>query len=666
MDFFIALIAVAAISMFFVVRYKLNAAVAPFFTVMAITLAMCMLCMVGLLAVAGWVIYVFAIFCIVYVFVLKKTPVREVTKNLFTPGMVFFLMACTVLYVGLSIKSPAFIIWDEFSFWGTAAKAIFENRQMYTMFESSMINRSYPPALPIWSFFIQFFGRSFVEWKVYLAYDVMIMAVMSMLFSRVKWKNVASVVIFTVFGLTSLYTFWHTFEGTYLYTTSYADLQIGVLFGGVIMCYFWSDKDNLMRWVMALVGVMTLPMVKDIGFALAFVACGIILVDTVISGNYPTEKLFNSSKKIARAVLPMLLFAGVLLVYQLWAIHFQATQELSRAADPYEYSIVQMLAGQDERFNGILKSMLDLISVRQIVLFGTIKVMAVVLTVVPVLVSILTLDKKKIIRVGVFSLLMLGGFAAYYLFHAYAYAAIFRNEIGLQLESYQRYISSYCIGWLLASVGVCAFEITVPKIKKCRLVAAATVAALVFSSTFYYSFSSKYPHVPHPDQYFFTSSKIDVKSSEIYGIRLAIREQLGDLKNEFDHDDRFYFICQQSDGGEWFLYNYEMMPAYTVGTYGGGNFVAPGTAEGTYDIETTRADFIAYLRAEEVDYVHLFKLDDYFYEEFAPMFSDYISGYADRTAYIYMVVDNGGDDFMLVPVRNAEDLQQQKALMGVE
>ena len=48
------------------------------------------------------------------------------------------------------------------------------------------------------------------------------------------------------------------------------------------------------------------------------------------------------------------------------------------------------------------------------------------------------------------------------------------------------------------------------------------------------------------------------------------------------------------------------------------------------------------------------------------MFSDYISGYADRTAYVYMVVDNGGDDFLLVPVRNAENLEQMKVQYGVE
>ncbi len=678
MDFFIALFVIAAISLFFVVRFRLNAAVAPFFTVAAITLWMCLLGMLNLLDVAVWTVIAFAILSLIYLFIIKKERLSDVIKVFFTPGMVFFLFSSILFFVLLSIRHPYFVEWDEFSFWGVSAKLIFGRHQLYTFIPSSFVF-SYPPVLPVWSFFVQFFGQRFVEWKVFLAYDVLIMSVMSLLFARVKWKHYVTCIVLTVFGLTSLYLFWWSFDNILLYCTSYSDWIIGVVFGGVLLAHFSSEDNNLMRWVVTLVGVMLLPLMKDIGMALGLVVAGIVLIDIVLSGNYPTETLFRRKSKWLRALLPLALFAAVLLTYSLWNAHFQAQVDLSRAPRVYEYSMLEIMTGKDLYFNEILKRMWNALSVNQIVSFGPMRDMILVFTLIPVIAGILTFDKKRFFRLASFSVLMLGGFALYYLFHAYSYAAIFAHTTDYELQSYARYMSTYCVGWLVAVAGVCFFEIAQPKLlahlcskdgahaKRYQkvisdLVVATTIAALLVASVFIYN-------PAHPDQYVFTSSKIDRNKFEMEGVRASFYTVHKSFRGYLTPEDRVYFIAQGSNGGEWFRFNYEFIEdAHTVQTLGRGNFVDPSIPEKEreyYDEPVDPDTFIAFLRENQIDLLYVYLMDDYFYTEFGPLFSDQLAGAMDKTIFFYLVVDNGGSDIQFVPVPSGKALENVRTRYGM-
>lgn len=152
------------------------------------------------------------------------------------------------------------------------------------------------------------------------------------------------------------------------------------------------------------------------------------------------------------------------------------------------------------------------------------------------------------------------------------------------------------------------------------------------------------------------------------GVRQIIHAEAVEFNGAFTLDDTFYFVCQESDGGEWFRFNYEFMPAKTQPTLGGGNFVSPDkpvSEYGFYDAPVDADRFIAFVREKGIDYLFVLQPNDYFYEEFAPLFSDYLAGYSDRSAYIYMVVDHGGDDFTLVPVSEARFLPSLREQYGV-
>jgi len=663
MDCLLAMIAIVSFSLFVQRRWQVNAAIAPFFCVVSITLFLCLISITGLLYAGFWLVYLGALLSLIWLFVIKKEK-PSILLELLHPGMVFFLLSSLAFYVILKVWNPYFLIWDEFSFWGSATKAVFLNRQIYTLERGSLMNYSYPPALPLFSVFVQFFGSGFSECKVYLAYDIMIMSVMSTGFTRLKWKNIAGIVIMTAFGLLSLYQFWWSFEGKYLYLTSYGDLQIAVVFGGVLMAWFLSEQGAKYRWAVAFAGVMLLPMIKDIGFALGLAAAGIISVDHLLAGlkekqpkgKEPVDaqqqqkpvRSVGRKKLLLQIMLSLALMLSVLISYQIWNLHFRSATELSRIPNPYEYSAVDMLMGRDEDFIRFTELMGQALLTERVVMFGSMKTMIIVFAVIPVAIGALSLNFKKFLRLACFSALMTLGFFCYNLFMTYAYTAIFTREVyGYGLICYHRYMSSYCAGWFLAMCAACLSETGDIKWEKIKRAPGLALAVIMLVSTFCFS--------PVPaDQFLITSPKLNINDPGYLGIRQSFWTARARYEqDDFTAEDRFCFVGQGLAGGEWFYFNYDFMPCYLVGN-GGGTFVDPVAPDETVEYALP-VDFTEYLREHQANFVYVCTVDEYFIDTYCDCFTDYLAGYFDRSCMIYMVVYSGSQ-LILEPVANSIQL----------
>ena len=635
MDFFISLLAVAAISLFLTARFRWNASVAPFFALASILLFVCGCGLFGLLRAAVFAVYAFALYCLVWVFILHRDRALESLRAFLQPGPVFFLAACAFFYFALRAKQPVFTYWDEFSFWGIAAKTIFANNTLYTLCESSMINVSYPPGLPVVGYFFQFLGGSFCEWKHYLAYDVLHMAAMTLLFSRIRWKNVVAILVTSFFSLASIYLFYISSEGMIFYCTSYSDWIVGILFAAALLCWFSDDSRGFPRYLSAVAAIMLLPYIKDIGLALGLIAAVIIAFDMIVSRNYPSERLFGCAKKPVRLVYALLPFAALALSYFSWTVHFQLAENIQRITVPYEYSFFEIITGKDPYFVHILERMISSLDTAQLVSFGPMKDMIAVFFAVPIIGGLLTWDKKKFLRLCALSVELLCAFAVYYVFQAYLYTAIFHHYDTYELTSYNRYIGSYAVGWMYAAFGVLLFEVAQPRFRKLSLAPGVAMCALLLVSHFCLT-------TVNPDQYVFTSPKIDISSG---GVRQLLKDSAADFVPYMTPQDRIYFVCQESNGGEWFVFNFEFQPAYTVKTFGSGYFVPMDTADADmpdYGVRADRENFTEYLRGQGVDYVYILKIDDYFEREFGGMFSDELRMYHDGSVHMYRIVDENG------------------------
>ncbi len=656
MQFLLSFMAVLGVALLLVIRFKINPSVAPFLSIASITLLCCFAGMLNLLTPAVILVYLVAAFAFVWVFAIRRITGRELLQRFFTPGMVFFIAVSVFFFIVMSVKQPYFKHWDEFSFWGTAVKNIFAHKQLYTQFSSSMINISYPPALPVWSCFVQFFGARFLEWGVYLAYDILIMSVVTMLFSRLRWKNFIAIPALAFFCVFGIYIFWYSFEGTYAYYSAYADIPLGFAFAGALLAWFSSEERGWGRYLGAAAALALMALIKDMGFAFGLIAAMIMAFDLFINGATPTDRLFKKERKwLSRLVWSLALFAVVIVVYRLWSLHLRVAVQLDNAPNPYPYSVFDMLAGRDEYFNRMAANCIDMLSTTNLVLFGTIRTMVILFTATPIAYALLCKKRRDTVRVIVTSVLLLGGFLAYYAFMIYAFTSIFAHTSNAMPMSYERYIASYAIGWFYAGFGLFFLPLGRTRLEKCELAPAVAILAAAVLSIFHYKI------VP-VNQFVLTSDRLLVQETEL---RQNIRTVAQRFDGAFTDEDRLYYVCQDSDGGEWFFFNYQYMPVQTVVTLGGGNFVPVGAGlSEPYAVEAGVEEFTEYILEKGITYVYIQKVDDYFYEEFAPMCTDGMTGFFDGTAYMYKVLRQEDGSVMLRPVYNTEMVQALRAEYG--
>lgn len=123
-------------------------------------------------------------------------------------------------------------------------------------------------------------------------------------------------------------------------------------------------------------------------------------------------------------------------------------------------------------------------------------------------------------------------------------------------------------------------------------------------------------------------------------------------------EDRIFLVCQNSDGGEWMIFNYDFLPAYTLQLYGLGNIIAPGSEHTSrYDTEATREDIERYIIDQEADYVFVLKSDEYFLNECGPLFDDFLAYYYDGSSNFYKVNYNEDGSVYMTAIHTPEQIQ---------
>ena len=201
MDLLISMLVLFTFSVFMTWKWKLNVTVTPFVSLSFIIIVLAFCGMLQMLVPGMILVYVCAVACAGYLIVKERKNWKEMAKAVLRPGLVFFFAATLFFWFTLKSKNAGFRIWDEFSFWGTAAKVVFEEKKLYTLVNTSMINVSYPPGLALNSLFLQFLSPEFTEWKTYTAYNMLAMAAVTPLFSRLEWKNPLGVLATAGIGL---------------------------------------------------------------------------------------------------------------------------------------------------------------------------------------------------------------------------------------------------------------------------------------------------------------------------------------------------------------------------------------------------------------------------------------------------------------------------------
>ncbi len=637
----------------------------------------------GFLQLGGWLWYALCLLAFLVVLFREKSKLRA----LFTPGLLFFGLGGVFFVLLFLATQPLFIEWDAFTFWGTAAKAMAEQGELYTTAPSNLLHRSYPPGLLVFGYMAQFFSPVFSEGAMLASYSLVYLASFSAVSAFWKQQKAAATVFLCGLVLLPLFFEPGTSLGdpSWAYRTVMADLPMAAMFGGILGYAFSDDEKDIRFFLPFGLLLAALTNVKDMGFALALLALMIVGIDLFFCERETVQ--FLRLKKTPAWFLGCLACVGMVVgMYVLWAVHLaqspsgvdrfnlgSAGQELGMGS-----MMVQALGAlfglqYHEQYSQVLPLMLEALYKQPISLGGSGLFVFFIIADILLLAFFLADTKKRRRRVVVFFITSTVGFLLFYVFHIFLYAFIFKPVEALILKDYLRYISPYWQGWLMASLvllGRCAVlerhrRLRTQLAGACNVVLVACLLGGVLL-------------LSHPGANFLFISPSN------YGVRHEIQATLEQASAQgLQEADRVYVLSQGDDGARSYQYRYELEADMAL-QYAGvlldesgepveenGHTVYVGNVGGTmveslattpdailYPFEASLEDFEAFLRQEEVSHLLIDRLDNYFLDEFRPLFSDELEGWSDdaslSTGHRYYRVTEEDGQLLLVPQEGGE------------
>ncbi|MEG0911456.1 MAG: hypothetical protein RSF70_07710 [Ruthenibacterium sp.] len=617
----------------------------------------------GFLQPAMWLYLIAAAAAFVYLAMQRKKAQKGSFKRIFAPGFVLFCAVGVGLILLFSIRQPMMQEWDEFSLWGTAAKLTKENDMIYSAAPIGWYFLGTQKAgFPTFSYLFNFFGE-YAAWRVYAAYDILLVSVWAAAMGALDWKAWKLLVPTSIlmFLLPYFCVYQRDIYCNFTYLSAYGDIPMGILMGGVFAWYYHAKHSRVPLWPVCLIlGAVTLC--KDTGMPLALIAAGILTVDLLLCDDrLGNQKLFSKKIVLPKLATILAMFASVAFVFKTSSMYLASLgSDQSSVGGVSDFSPITVVleglkmlfgfapsaAGAPfaDKFNVIRDEMIRLFlpgELHQITMVGCGLFVMLFIWAILALTMLLTTDKihrRSTALYGVFSTL---GFFAYYAFIGFTYVFVFKNEGTGSIIDYNRYINTYYVAWLCGAVVL----LVVGALKGSRRYDALTGVTLVLCAGLFVRFS----RLVQPQL-----CVIDYPDS-VYTEYVQLHADTRDVTQEIEPDARTYYINQTNhDGAQWFRNSYEFVPYVLAYSHGGGNFGSPAVLQPEILVNNalSAAEWAAELVTQRCDYVYLDETDDLFWNSYASLFSDGGAGAKQGKTKLYAVKINGNPQ--LLPVTAEE------------
>lgn len=677
LDVWLALLAVFCLGAFFTLRLGLHAALAPLCVLSVYTGLLTLGGILGVLrplalalygvsyALGGWEILA----------ALRAGRRRDdapvpggqpgLAARLLPPGALVFWLLALSFAVYFAIRQPMFSEYDEYSFWGTAARLTSTQNVLYT---EARIGWPWQATqncgLIVLSYFVQLLGR-FAAWKVHFAFDLLLFACFAAVIGCMEWKHYALAFPAAVACWLTPYVFSVSGRQIYVshvYMLAYGDIPAGVLFGGAVAYWLALRRQKGPFWTVLPVLAFTAN-IKANTFVLSLAAAGIIAADLLL---FPEDGrwLRGLAGRIGRAVSA---FAAPMLVYAVWNVWYvqklvQCNAESGGMGDTSEALTtvarngLKMLLGRPvaeyyelrrARFYESAAQLWSAFFNRPITMLGAGVRVVLFLGLLLAWALVLVPGWREKLRLGLAWALTAVCFCGYQFMLLLSYAFIFSYDAG-DLVDYNRYLYSFYMGWFLITLAILC---SAASRARWRLPGGASLLALacLFLMGFYSCLRPELTVAGYADTEF---ADAQICRRQVEAVARAIEEDT--CRTGPVEQMRLFLIDQGDNGQQWFQYSYEFLPMmlqYGQQELGGGGGTY-GTAElndGSYYYHCYSPAQLQDYLTENCDYVFILDIDTIFTESYSELFLGESRTGTPRGMAVYRVTAEG-----LVWVANIE------------
>lgn len=617
---FLALLVVLVGAYWLWKKAKVPAGAAPFVTLCGVMLVLSVAGCAGLLVPAMWMLY--AAGAIGAVFMVLS--LRKGEKGFFDLPLCTFALGAVALLVLFFVRNPQYWTWDEFSFWGTAQKLVKHTGELYVTADIGWNwVPTHRPALIMLGYFFGFFG-AYAEWRVYAAYAVLMLAVVTAVMACVKGKTwqiqlplagLAAMVpaLFTIYTPLKLHS--------EVYCTTLSDVPMGLIMGTALVLYFGiARQDTRKMWIPTL-ALATLCLVKDTGFALALVALALMAADMLLQWIMakPKPKLWP---KLAAVVLAAIACAAG---FVMWVLYLQSVSvaDTSNVGGVEQMGMVQMVlqglketllpSARSEKFAQIMGQMVQVICFQRATMIGSGMVTMLFTVALLMLAILLSKNRENRWSCGVYAVLGCAGFVAYALFIGFTYVYVFRDEVSANLVGYERYLYPYYMGFFIGALALLGHAVAENvKLRLGQLAVSGLCAVCLLRMV----------------QFIPPQLTVLEQNPTVQWQRSEITQSADWATQDMPKDSRIFFISQGDNGNNWFMNSYAFYPYVLDYSFGGGTLALPGALpeDTLYYIPLTQQEFIDYLKENNCDYVYVEQSDPLLQESYGSLFSDNLEG----------------------------------------
>ncbi len=266
-------------------------------------------------------------------FIDRKCLSLSYLKTYFTLPNVLSISAMLMFFVIYVIQNPLFSYWDEYSFWGTAAKIAIETDNFAPIYKFNFLWNEYVIAgSTALVYLLHFFGNTFNDYGHYFAYTVMTISSFATVAEYIQDKTKVKFITPLTFLLLFLLPFLqnnHSIDAdyysiSYAYGTSMVDFLLVTYMVSAVVTYLSSPK--IPYFIMPL---FVLAASKDVGIFFALLSICVIACFAIF--------IKHNNKKMYVIKVVILIIAAVTAYSTniLWVHHLHINDNDASQETPY-------------------------------------------------------------------------------------------------------------------------------------------------------------------------------------------------------------------------------------------------------------------------------------------------------------------------------------------
>lgn len=542
---------------------------------------------VYLIIILSIVLYVLGIYKL-----LKQKTLKQCISNFFTPGFVIYVILSIFFFI--TIKGKLFDSWDEFSHWGDIVKVMTTLDDFGTNVASKSIFKTYPPGMSLFQYLLEKLNfiltkEVFIEWLAYYSYYILAVSFLLPITKNISFNNILKIITYILIAIFVPFIF---FNGVYYQL--YIDPFLSFLITGGLISLF--REDDIYSDILVASNVFMLVLAKDAGLLFATV----LAVAAIIKRIFKNNGIKASKDTIITTVL---MVSCVLLPKLLWSFNIKKNGAKGQFSEKIDFgNLIKVLTGRDDGYRyTVLKNYITAFVTRGVDLGNTgIHINYLALLVISIIAIIFVNNHGKKINKIVSNTTIIGSTIIFIIGTCVSYMYKFSQSEAVGLASFDRYINIvFLMMWLYISLtAVDKYSIARDYQKICSVIICLLFVVSPLEIIVPYSMRSS------------------VKAS--VNIRANYTELVNKTLKYADGDDEIWFIAQETQGFERLVYKFGVRPNLNDAWWS----IGEPFYEGDEYTQTINCEQWKEELKNNFDYVAIYNLNDYFYENFTAAFEN--------------------------------------------